>query len=49
MLLRAGVGPLVNTEGIMDRFKYADILKEHMLKHAEEAFEGDWLFQHVNA
>lgn len=45
---RAGVGPLVNIEGIMDRFKYADILRENMLRHAEETFGGNWLFQHDN-
>ncbi len=43
-----GVGPLVKIEGIMDRYKYLDILRMHMIPHSEENLPLRWSFQHDN-
>lgn len=45
---RSGVGPLVNIEGIMDRFKYCEILQTHLLPHAREKMGRNWEFQQDN-
>lgn len=43
-----GLGPFVEIEGIMDRFKYKDILETHMLPYAEWEMPLQWVFQHDN-
>lgn len=45
---RLGVGPLVPIEGIMDRFKYCEILQSHMLPHAKGKMGRNWEFQQDN-
>lgn len=45
---RSGVGPLVPIDGIMDRFKYCEILDKHMLPHARQKMGRGWQFQHDN-
>lgn len=43
---RDSIGPLVRIEGIMDKFKYLDILETSMLPHAREKMGPTWFFQH---
>lgn len=45
---RDGVGPLHKIDGIMDRFVYADILKNNMLPHAKSKMPRGWTFQQDN-
>lgn len=45
---RHGIGPLVKVDGVMDRFKYRDILNNSMLDHARATFEHEWFFQYDN-
>lgn len=44
----SGTGPLVRVDGIMDRYLYRDILRDHMLPYAEEEMPLRWLFQQDN-
>lgn len=43
-----GLGPLVEIEGVMDRFVYKDILDKQMLPHAKDNMPPGWIFQHDN-
>ena len=45
---QSGVGPLVEVEGIMDRFSYCEILQKHMLPHAKPNLGRNWIFQQAN-
>ncbi|KAL1447109.1 hypothetical protein WDU94_001930, partial [Cyamophila willieti] len=45
---RSGVGPLVKIDGIMDRFGYEKILRDHMLPHAHSKMPPTWIFQQDN-
>lgn len=42
------VGPFHQIDGIMDRFKYKNILETQMLPHAEWNMPLRWVFQHDN-
>lgn len=41
-----GVGPLVEIEGVMDRFVYKDILDKQMLPYVKDNMPHGWIFQH---
>lgn len=41
-----GIGPFHEIEGIMDRFKYRDILANVMMPHSEWEMPLRWIFQH---
>ena len=43
-----GTGPLVQIEGIMDRYKYKKILEDHMLPWARRNMGRGWVFQQDN-
>ena len=43
-----GVGPLIEVEGIMDRFKYADIVTDTMLPYARRNLGRCWMFRQDN-
>lgn len=46
---RYGIGSLHRIDGIMDRFMYADILRDHiMLQHGKRKLPRGWIFQHDN-
>lgn len=42
------MGPIVKIDGIMDRYKYLEILSDTMLPYAEENMPLRWRFQHDN-
>ena len=44
----SGVGPIHQTNGIMDRFVYFDILEEKMVPHANNNMPLLWTFQQDN-
>lgn len=44
----SGVGPLVEVKGTMDRFRYCEILQNHMLLHAKRNLARNWIFQQDN-
>ena len=43
-----GLGPLVQIEGIMDRFLYRDILENNLLTYADRMMPQNWTFQQDN-
>jgi hypothetical protein len=43
-----GMGPLHHVEGIMDRYKYKEILETKMLPHATGCLGKNYLFQQDN-
>ena len=43
-----GVGPLIQINGIMDRYQYHSILKDTMLPFAEANLPVTWKFMHDN-
>lgn len=45
---RNGIGPIHKIDGIMDRFMYADIVKNHMLPHGKQKMPRGWIFQQDN-
>lgn len=45
---RYGVGPLARIEKTMDRFMYAEILKNQMIPHAKKNMPPRWIFQQDN-
>ncbi|KAK9721412.1 hypothetical protein QE152_g21552 [Popillia japonica] len=45
---RDAVGALVRIQGIMDQYKYRDILQPSMLPHGNTNSPPRWMFQHHN-
>lgn len=45
---RSEVGPLVEVKDIMDRFRYCEILQNHMLPYAKRNLARNWIFQQDN-
>lgn len=43
-----GLGPLIQIDGIMNRFYYKNILETNMLPFAEENMPLRWIYQHDN-
>lgn len=44
----AGIGSLVQINGIMTAEKYKNIMRDHMLPYATENLEDDWIYQQDN-